>query len=266
MDIKHNFSVNTLRPAYREDLKMTSGESRPVRWLDRTGGIQLVGHHDEGFAFDNEKPRHEVLMYDHRLADRFVTNEEYLDFIESGGYDNPALWLSDGWALINRENLSHPLYWEQIDGCWMQYTLAGMRKLNPHEPVCHLSFYEADAFACWAGKRLPLESELETLLAEQKVTGNFTDSELLHPAPASDAGQWYGDLWAWTSSAYSAYPGFKPLEGSMGEYNGKFMSSQMVLRGGCCVTPNGHVRPSYRNFFYPDERWAFTGIRLAESV
>ena len=266
MDIKHNFSVNPLKPAYRDDLKIPRGECRPVRWLERAGGIRQIGHGKKDFAYDNETPRHDVLIRDHRLADRFVTNGEYQAFVEAGGYDDPVLWLSDGWALIQRENWRHPLYWQQIGGCWMQFTLGGMRELNPHEPVCHLSFYEADAYARRMGKRLPLECELETLLAEQSVIGNFANSERLHPAPAGDAGQWYGDLWAWTSSAYAAYPGFKPLAGSMGEYNGKFMSNQMVLKGGCCATPNGHVRASYRNFFYPDERWAFTGLRLAEDA
>ncbi len=266
MDIKHNFSVNILRPAYRDDLKTPSGESRPMRWLERAGGIYQMGHGGEGFAYDNERPRHDVLMRDHRLADRFVTNSEYQAFMEEGGYDDPALWLSDGWVLIQRESWHHPLYWEQIDGCWMQFTLGGMRELNPHEPVGHLSYYEADAYARWAGKRLPMEGELETMLAERPVIGNFADSELLHPAPAGDAAQWYGDLWAWTSSSYTAYPGFKPLAGSVGEYNGKFMSNQMVLKGGCCATPYGHTRASYRNFFYPNERWAFTGLRLAEDA
>ncbi|MEN8131826.1 MAG: ergothioneine biosynthesis protein EgtB [Pseudomonadota bacterium] len=266
MDVKHNFSVNPLRPAYRDDLQTPQGKTRPMRWLERAGGIHRIGHANKGFAYDNETPRHDVLVRDHCLADRFITNGEYLAFIEDGGYSDPALWLSDGWALLQREDWRHPLYWEQLDGQWLQFTLGGMRQLNPHEPVCHLSFYEADAYARWAGKRLPLESELETMLEEQPVTGNFADSDLLHPSPAGDGNQWYGDLWAWTGSPYSTYPGFKPLAGSIGEYNGKFMSNQMVLKGGCCATPYGHTRSSYRNFFYPDERWAFTGLRLAEDA
>ena len=207
-----------------------------------------------------------MLLSEHRLADRLVTNGEYLAFIEDGGYSNPALWLADGWSLIQGEGGQHPLYWELGESGWLQFTLGGPRPLNPHEPVCHLSYYEADAYASWAGKRLPMEAELESLLAGQPLQGNFADSELLHPAPAGDGGQWYGDLWAWTASPYTAYPGFKPLGGSMGEYNGKFMSSQMVLKGGCCATPAGHSRASYRNFFYPNERWAFTGLRLAEDA
>lgn len=267
MDIKHNFWMNPLKPIYREDLNMATGLSRPMRWLERSGGIHQVGHSDTKiFAYDNETPRHEVLLQDHRLADRLVTNAEYADFIADGGYKNPALWLSDGWALIQRENWSHPLYWQRPESGWDQFTLGGMRTLNPHEPVSHISFYEADAYARWAGKRLASESELESMLAEVPVTGNFCDSDRLHPAAAEDSGQWYGDLWAWTSSPYTAYPGFKPLAGSVGEYNGKFMSNQMVLKGGCCVTPCGHARASYRNFFYPDERWAFTGLRLAEDA
>ncbi|MEW8499585.1 MAG: ergothioneine biosynthesis protein EgtB, partial [Candidatus Thiodiazotropha taylori] len=266
MDVKHNFSVNPIKPAYRDDLKIPQGQSRPVRWLEQTGGIHEIGFAGEGFAFDNETPRHQVLLRDYRLADRFVTNGEYLEFIRDGGYDNVALWLSDGWALIKNENWTHPLYWLQGEDGWQQFTLAGLRELNEHEPVCHLSYYEADAYARWAGKRLPLEAELELALSLKPVTGNFTDSDFLHPVPASEQGQWFGDLWAWTSSPYTAYPGFKPLEGSMGEYNGKFMSNQMVLRGGSAATPAGHTRATYRNFFYPNERWAFTGLRLAEDV
>lgn len=266
MDIKHNFSVNPLKPAYRDDLKTPNGDIRPMRWLEREGGIHQIGHCGGCFAYDNEMPRHDILLRDFSLADRFVTNSEYMEFILDGGYKNPALWLSDGWALIQREDTHMPLYWQKDEEGWNQFTLGGLRKLNPHEPVCHISYYEADAYARWAGKRLPLESEMEIVLAEQDVSGNFTDSELFHPAPAGDEGQWFGDLWAWTASPYSAYPGFKPLAGSMGEYNGKFMSSQMVLKGGSCVTPHGHSRASYRNFFYPDERWIFNGVRLAEDV
>ncbi|MEL0587016.1 MAG: ergothioneine biosynthesis protein EgtB [Candidatus Thiodiazotropha sp. (ex. Lucinoma kazani)] len=266
MDTKHNFSVNPLLPAYRKDLKIPEGSTRAIRWLDCSGGIHQVGQNSAAFSYDNETPRHDVLLHDYRLADRFITNGEYSNFIEDGGYNNPALWLSDGWALHQRPGWDCPLYWQQLEGGRMQFTLAGMRPLNLHEPVCHLSFYEADAYARWAGKRLPLESELEILLSNHSVSGNFADSDLLHPAPAGEEGQWFGDLWAWTGSPYTAYPGFKPLAGSMGEYNGKFMSNQMVLKGGSCVTPYGHTRASYRNFFYPDERWAFTGLRLAEDA
>jgi len=264
MDIKHNFSMNPLEPAYRKDLPSPQGESRHMRWLDRPEGIQKMGHDGNGFAFDNETPCHDVLLQAHRLADRFVTNGEYLAFIEADGYQDPALWLADGWALLQQEAWQHPLYWKRDGGGWREFTLGGTRELVDIAPVSHISYYEADAYARWAGKRLPLESELETLFADQQVQGNFVDSDFLHPAPASNAGQWYGDLWAWTATPYTAHPGFKPLEGTMGEYNGKFMSNQMVLKGGSCVTPLEHVRASYRNFFYPHERWAFTGLRLAE--
>jgi ergothioneine biosynthesis protein EgtB len=203
------------------------------------------------------------MLHNHCLADRFVTNGEYLEFIRDGGYQNPALWLADGWTLIHLEGWQHPLYWEKRGDRWHQFTLGGIRVLNPLEPVCHISYYEADAYARWCGRRLPLEEELESLLAEQEVSGNFLESGLLHPAPADAQGQWYGDLWAWTASPYSAYPGFKPGAGAIGEYNGKFMSRQMVLKGGSCITPAAHTRASYRNFFYPEERWAYTGLRLA---
>ena len=266
MDIKHNFSVNPLAPAYREDLRTPQGETRPMNWVDRPGGIIEIGHDGHGFAFDNETPRHPVLLREHRLADRFITNGEYLEFMEDGAYDDPKLWLADGWYRKRAEGWSHPLYWRRAEAQWLQFTLGGERALNPHEPVCHLNFYEADAYARWAGKRLPLEEELEVFLAAREVNGNFADSDYLHPAPASERGQWFGDLWAWTAGAYGPYPGFKPLQGSMGEYNGKFMANQMVLKGGCCATPPGHVRAGYRNFFYPHDRWQFSGLRLAEDL
>lgn len=266
MDVKHNFFANPIAPAYREDLPAMTGEVRDAGWVERQGGILQLGHDGGGFAFDNETPRHQTLVHEHRLADRFVTNGEYLEFIDAGGYLESSWWLADGWALLQSEGWGHPLYWQRVDNVWMQFTLGGLRTLSMNEPVCHISYYEADAFARWAGKRLPLEAELETMLAERDVKGNFVETGLLHPAPAGAAGQWYGDLWAWTGSPYAAYPGFKPLAGAMGEYNGKFMSNQMVLKGGCCATPAQHMRPSYRNFFYPHERWAFTGLRLAEDA
>ena len=264
MDIKHNLSVNPLRPAYNPDLLTTTGEVAPLTWIERPGGVRDIGYAGDGFAFDNETPRHGVLLQAHKLASRLVTNGEYLAFMEDKAYQRPELWLADGWYLIQRQGWSHPRYWENIDGDWWQYTLGGMRKLNPHEPVCHVSFYEADAYARWAGKRLPTEAELEIMLLEQPQQGNFMDHDRLHPMPGD--GQWYGDVWEWTASPYTPYPGFRPLAGSMGEYNGKFMCNQMVLRGGCCVTPQGHVRASYRNFYYPHDRWPFTGLRLAEDA
>jgi ergothioneine biosynthesis protein EgtB len=264
MDIKHNFSVNPLRPAYLADLPEPAGESPELRWVERPGGIREIGHAGGGFAFDNETPRHRALLGEHRLASRLVTNGEFLAFLEDGGYTRPELWLADGWAHVNNNDWRCPLYWEKEDDGWCQFTLGGLRPLNPHEPVCHVSLYEADAYARWAGKRLPAETELETVLAERPVAGNFADRGLLQPAPGD--GQWYGDLWEWTATPYGPYPGFRPLDGSMGEYNGKFMCNQMTLRGGSCATPAGHVRATYRNFFYPRDRWAFTGIRLAEDA
>lgn len=266
MDIKHNFSVNPLKPAYRKNLDLPSDVVRPVQWLERYGGLTHIGNSTNSFAYDNETPKHNVLVRDHLLADRFITNGEYLDFVEDGAYFNPALWLADGWTSIQNEKWQHPLYWNKLNDEWMQFTLGGNRRLNLHEPVCHLSFYEADAYARWDDKRLPTEAELESCLNEQEIHGNFLNNNMLHPKPATNNGQWFGDLWAWTSSPYVAHPGFKPLAGSMGEYNGKFMSNQMVLKGGSCVTPVGHTRASYRNFFYPNERWAFTGLRLAEDI
>ena len=264
MDIKHNFSVNPLKPAYREYLPRPHSQQTGIRWLEQPGGIARIGYAGDGFCFDNETPRHDVLLRDHRLADRVVSCGEYLAFIDDGGYDRAELWLADGWYLIKQQQWKHPLYWHNSDGDWSLFTLGGMRGLDPNEPVCHVSFYEADAYARWTGKRLPTEAELETALANQPVQGNLLDSGLLQPCAGS--GQWYGDVWEWTASAYAPYPGFRPLEGSMGEYNGKFMCNQMVLRGGCCVTPPDHVRASYRNFFYPRDRWPFTGIRLAEDA
>ncbi|MEJ2618656.1 MAG: ergothioneine biosynthesis protein EgtB [Candidatus Thiodiazotropha sp.] len=266
MDIKHNFSVNPLKPAYREDLPQSTQAGREMSWVERSGGLHKIGSDDRSFHYDNETPCHQVLLRDHRLADRFVTNGEYLDFMQDGGYQQPALWLADGWALIQSKAWQAPLYWQQESGGWRQFTLGGLAALQLVEPVCHLSYFEADAYARWAGKRLPMEEELECMLAEQPIEGHFSDRGRLHPEPAGASGQWYGDLWAWTASPYTAYPGFKPLAGSMGEYNGKFMANQMVLKGGSCVTPLGHTRASYRNFFYLDERWAFTGLRLAEDM
>ncbi|MBY4675117.1 ergothioneine biosynthesis protein EgtB [Marinobacterium sp. CAU 1594] len=266
MDIKHNLSISPLFPAYRDDLPQNGIAATEMGWQEQHGGLYEIGAAGGEFAFDNETPRHRVLVNDHRLADRFVTNGEYLAFIEDGGYRDARLWLADGWALINQRGWQQPLYWRQRDGEWREFTLAGIRSLNPAEPVCHLSYYEADAYACWAGKRLPREEELELALTQRPLSGNFVESDRLHPAPASSDGQWFGDLWAWTASSYGAYPGFRPLAGSLGEYNGKFMANQMVLKGGSCATPQQHCRASYRNFFYPDERWAFCGLRLAEDL
>jgi ergothioneine biosynthesis protein EgtB len=266
MDIKHNLSVNPLRPAYRDDLLIFDTTAPPMRWIERPGGIRHMGHESDGFrfCFDNETPRHEILLQDHRLASRLVSNEEYLAFMADGGYERSELWLSDGWSLIQNMQWRHPLFWEKQDGDWRIFTLGGMRHLNPHEPVCHLSYYEADAYARWAGKRLPTEAELEVILAEETTGTDSSNQNYLHPKPGE--GQWSGEVWQWTASPYTPYPGFQPLAGSMGEYNGKFMCNQMSLRGSSCLTPANHARPTYRNFFYPHDRWPVTGLRLAEDV
>ena len=269
-DIKLNFSANPLRPAYRDDLPETSSAAAPpLHWIALPGGIHEIGHPGGGFAYDNEKPRHRVYLNAFRLASRPVTNGEFLAFMQDGGYDNPAFWLSDGWATSRRLHWSSPLYWESQDGAWWQFTLGGMRPLNLAEPVCHVSYYEADAYAAWAGKRLPTEAEWEIAARGLAVAGNLHDSGRLHPAPAMPGEgllQMYGDVWEHTASPYQAYPGFRLAAGALGEYNGKFMCNQMVLRGGACVTAADHVRASYRNFFYPHERWQFQGIRLAEDA
>lgn len=268
-DIKLNFSANPLRPAYRDDLPETSSAAAPLHWIALPGGIHEIGHSGGGFAYDNEKPRHRVYLNAFCLASRPVTNGEFLAFMQDGGYDNPAFWLSDGWATSRRLHWSSPLYWESQDGTWRHFTLNGMRQLNLEEPVCHVSYYEADAYAAWAGKRLPTEAEWEIAARGVAVGGNLRDSGRLHPAPAPPGEgllQMYGDVWEHTVSPYQAYPGFRLADGALGEYNGKFMCNQMVLRGGACVTAADHIRASYRNFFYPHERWQFQGIRLAEDA
>ncbi|MDH3690516.1 MAG: ergothioneine biosynthesis protein EgtB [Gammaproteobacteria bacterium] len=266
-DIKHVFARNPLRPAYREINTMTESESNPMRWIEFDGGVRDIGHDDDDdFCFDSETPRHHVLTNDHVLASRLVTNGEYIEFIEAGGYGEPDHWLSDGWSSVCQHKWEAPSYWERQDSNWWQMTLGGMRRLNEHEPVCHVSFYEADAYARWAGRRLPTEAELELIAVGKEIEGNLREADRLHPtaAPSGDGlVQVYGDVWEWTQSPYAPYPGFVSLDGSLGEYNGKFMCNQMVLRGGSCVTPRSHMRATYRNFFYPPDRWQFTGIRLA---
>jgi ergothioneine biosynthesis protein EgtB len=266
MDVKRNFAANPLKPAYGP--AAPAGGRRPadpLTFLDRPGGIVEIGHRGGGFAYDNETPRHPVLLSPHRLASRLVTCGEYLEFVAADGYGRPELWLSDGWTAVEQRGWEAPLYWERQGEGWRLMTLAGERPLAEDEPVCHVSFYEADAYARFRGLRLPTEAELEAASRELPLEGNFVESGLLHPRPAQgpEDGQWFGDLWEWTASPYGPYPGFRPLAGSLGEYNGKFMCNQMVLRGGCCATPRSHLRPTYRNFFYPHDRWPFTGIRLA---
>ncbi len=266
-DIKHIFAFNPLRPVYQEAApRVAAGRPLPLEWLEFTGDVRAIGHAGGEFCFDNETPRHRVWLDGYALASRLVTNGEYLEFIEAGGYRRPDYWLADGWNMIRQQDWQAPLYWEQQDGRWWSMTLAGLCPVAEQEPVCHVSCYEADAFARWAGKRLPTEAEWESAATPQPPTGNLCESGRLHPTPAGAGGlqQLYGDVWEWTRSAYAPYPGFRPLAGTLGEYNGKFMCSQLVLRGGSCVTPAAHIRPSYRNFFYPGDRWQFTGIRLAD--
>lgn len=275
MDIKHVFSVNPLLPAYQAPRPQVRGSATPLAWIDFAGGLAEIGHQGEAFAFDNENPRHKVWLEPFRLATRPVTCGEYLGFIEAGGYQRPEFWLSDGWATVHQQGWEAPLYWFREDGEWSIFTLSGRSRLNPIEPVCHISFYEADAFAKWAGKRLPTEAEWEVAATGLPVAGNFADSRHFHPradGPVAPAGaepvlrQMFGDAWEWTASPYTPYPRFRAAAGAVGEYNGKFMCNQMVLRGGAAVTPAGHVRPTYRNFFPPSARWAFAGLRLAEDL
>jgi len=267
-DIKYGLAVNPLRPAYHAGLPSApDGAPTAPGWIEYAGGEREIGHAGEGFAFDNESPRHRVLLTPHALASRLVTNGEYLEFIEAGGYRRSEYWLSDGWRALRERQWQTPLYWEKIEGRWWQFTLGGMQRLDESGPVCHVSYYEADAYARWAGKRLPTEAEWEAAAQQQNVHGNLREAGYLHPIPAlpgAQPAQLFGDVWEWTGSAYAPYPGYRAASGALGEYNGKFMVNQMVLRGGSCVTPSAHMRASYRNFFYPADRWQFSGIRLTE--
>lgn len=265
-DLKYCFALNPLKPAFRGDLPLSTGSAPALRFEEQPPGLREIGHAGGGFAFDNESPRHRVYLEPFALGSRLVTAGEYLEFIEAGGYARPELWLSDGFRIAHERGWAAPLYWERQDGHWWHFTLGGMRTLDEAEPVCHVSFYEAEAYARFRDKRLPTEAEWEAVAATVPAAGNFRESGFLHPAPAPDARgvtQLFGDTWEWTRSSYEPYPGYRPAAGALGEYNGKFMANQMVLRGGSCVTPTGHIRASYRNFFYPPDRWQFMGIRLA---
>jgi ergothioneine biosynthesis protein EgtB len=284
-DLKYTLGTNPLLPAYRNDLaSVANAAAAAATRVVFGGGIVWVGT-DPGpdFCFDNETPRHRVLLRPFALADRLVTNAEYLAFIDDGGYRRPELWLSDGWDALTgmlplssrelapaAEPQAGPLYWFRQDGAWHEYRLGGAEPLDMAAPVTHVSYYEADAYARWCGCRLPTEQEWEAAASGHPVKGNFADGGSLHPLPADgpEGGlrQLYGDVWEWTASPYVAYPGFRPLDGTLGEYNGKFMSNQLVLRGGSCASAPGHLRASYRNFFYPGDKWQFTGIRLASDV
>ena len=271
-DAKHLLAQNPTAPVYRASPAPPRGEAKPLTWHYSPGGRVSIGHEGTSFAFDNERPRHEQLLRPFELASRPATNADFLAFMADDGYQRPDLWLADGWTAVREGGWRAPLYWEQRDGAWQVFTLAGLCALREHEPACHLSYYEADAYARWAAARLPTEAEWEHVAERQSVAGNFAESQLWHPAPAArEAGvlgpaQLFGDVWEWTQSAYDAYPGYRPLGGAVGEYNGKFMCSQLVLRGGSCATPQGHLRASYRNFFYPDARWQFSGVRLARDA
>jgi ergothioneine biosynthesis protein EgtB len=268
-DLKHAFACNPLRPAYRERPIAPPSSPTELHWRRYPGGVRWIGHDGPDFAYDNETPRHRTFVPSFQLASRLVTSGEYRAFVEDGGYQCPEFWLSDGWATRRAEDWQAPLYWDKRDGSWSSMTLGGLHPVRDADPVCHVSYYEADAYARWAGARLPTEAEWETAACGCPLEGTFLDPEHLHPRPASaSAGegltQMFGEVWQWTASPYVAYPGYRPLEGALGEYNGKFMCNQMVLRGGSCVTPRSHFRRSYRNFFAPHARWQFTGIRLAK--
>lgn len=267
MDIKHVFSVNPLLPTYREATAKPTGETPTLSWQRYEEGIYRFGRQPGGaFCYDNETPRHKMLAGAFELGTRLVTNAEWAAFVEDGGYRTPTLWLADGWDWVQASDVRSPLYWRETADGWQEFTLHGLQPLDPARPVSHISFYEADAYATWAGARLPTEYEWELAASE---TAEQTDGFSLAPRPAAAGGglqQCYGELWQWTRSAYQPYPGFRPLTGTLGEYNGKFMANQMVMRGGACITPPGHTRSTYRNFFYPHMRWQFAGLRLARDV
>lgn len=273
-DIKHVLSSNPTEPGYAAPFPKALRTAPDMVWHSYGEGLVDIGHNGEGFAYDNEGPQHKYWLDSFALASRPVTNAEWCSFIEDGGYDNPGLWLSDGWAWVKSKGARAPLYWEHNQDGWTNFTLYGRQPINRDEPVSHINLYEADAFATWAGARLPREYELESAARQEKSFGHPNDlaSGRLHPAPATDLApgqtihQINGDIWEWTQSAYSAYPGYKIPPGAVGEYNGKFMCNQYVLRGGSCVTPHGHWRVSYRNFFPAPAQWQFSGLRLAKDI
>ena len=268
-DLKYNLGNNPLKPVYLPAQPKQVKSAMPLTWHDYAGGLVEIGAEEHGgFVYDNEKPRHKVYLDPFQLASRTVTNGEFLAFIRDGGYDRPELWLSDGWAhlaALGPERWRGPLYWRDDGDAVLEYTLAGEAPLDLQAPVCHVSGFEADAYARWCNARLPTEAEWETAAACAPMTGNFVDAGVFHPT-VSAADSFYGNVWEWTASSYGPYPGFKPFAGQLGEYNGKFMANQLVLRGGSCATPQSHIRPTYRNFFYPPDRWQFSGIRLARDV
>jgi ergothioneine biosynthesis protein EgtB len=266
-DLKYNLGANPLRPAYRHRSRPRR-DAMPHTFVAFEGGVVAIGHAGTDFAFDNERPRHRVALAPYAVGSRLVTNAEYLEFVDAGGYRQPDLWLSEGWRIVRERGWQAPLYWEALDGRRCTYTLGGVAPLELDAPVTHVSYFEADAYARWRGARLPTEAEWEHAAADRPLEGHLLDDEPDDPRPASEAGlsQLFGDAWEWTASAYLPYPGFRPLAGALGEYNGKFMVNQMVLRGGSCATPRSHIRATYRNFFPPDARWQFSGIRLAQDA
>jgi ergothioneine biosynthesis protein EgtB len=271
-DLQHAWAANPLHPVFRQVGPEEGAAPPTAAWVPFARGMFMIGNNGNGFAFDNESPRHRVYLQDFRLANRLVTNADYLRFLADDGYQRPELWLSDGWAVCRERDWTAPLYWAERDGDWYTTTLAGLQPLDPRAPVCHVSYYEADAFARWAGARLPTEAEWEHAAADVPVAGHFQEGGRLRPSAnlaPDDRGplyQLFGDVWQWTGSPYVGYPGYRPAPGALGEYNGKFMCNQLVLRGASCATPRNHARRTYRNFFPPDARWQFSGIRLAKEA
>jgi ergothioneine biosynthesis protein EgtB len=277
MDIKHVFSENPLYPAYSPRETVPAATVPTLDWISFPESVYWIGHEGPGysydsFAFDNEGPRHREFVEAFRLASRLTTCGDYLQFVADGGYERPEFWLSDGWSTVQTQHWKAPFYWDYHDGRWWQMTLNGLREVNPAEPLCHVSYYEADAFARWADARLPTEAEWEVAAQDLPIEGNFVESGLYHPTALTQAredgrpDQMFGDVWVWTQSSYASYPGYRPAPGALGEYNGKFMCDQYVLRGGCCATSQSHMRRTYRNFFPASARWPFTGIRLANTA
>ena len=269
-DIKHVLSFNPLNPVY-SFIDLPKGDFQSLNWKTFDEGVYQIGNKGERFCYDNETPVHKEYIQPVQLATRLVTNQEYINFIEADAYKKQEWWLSDGWATLIAKNWEAPLYWKKIDGKWWHFTLTGLKPVSPNEPVSHVSYYEAEAYSRWAGGRLPTEAEWEVTVDDIEIKGNFVDNKYFHPISCNSSNeqnlkQIYGDVWEWTQSAYLPYPGYKPLPGALGEYNGKFMSGQMVLRGGSCATYSNHIRKTYRNFFPPHSRWQFMGIRLAKDV
>ena len=265
-DVKHALWSSPRRPAYLSASEVRPSKPAPLRWIGRNEGLVKIGHEGDAFAFDNESPRHRVFLESFEIASRLVTNAEYREFVDDGGYRRPELWLSDGFVTASREGWRAPLYWEEKDGALHEFTMSGMVPLDPGAPVMHLSYYESDAYARWAKARLPTEQEWESVASTGSVDANFLDTGALTPRAARGGDgvqQIFGDVWQWTASPYVAYPRYRPWSGALGEYNGKFMVNRIVLRGGSCFTPKSHIRASYRNFFAPHARWQMSGLRLA---